>query len=62
MCGDIDIWLSNMIAKLQTLSDGSMSSVPICKQTEGILHLLKDEVAMKNSVFESFNPKRAGLF
>ena len=55
MCGDIDIWLSNMMPKLRTLSDGSMSSVPICKQTGGILHLLKDEVAMKNSVFESFN-------
>ena len=53
MCGDIDIWLSNMMPKLRTLSDGSMSSVPTCKQTGGILHLLKDEVAMKSSVFES---------
>ena len=50
MCGDIDIWLSSMMPKLRTLSDGSMNSVPIKKQTGGILHLLKDEVAMKNSV------------
>ena len=44
-----------MMLKLRTLSDGAMGSVPICKQTGVILHLLKDEVAMKNSVFESFN-------
>ena len=42
-----------MMPKLRTLSDGSMSSVPTCKQTGGILDLLKDEVAMKSSVFES---------
>ena len=41
--------------KVQSLSDVLMSSVPICKQTGGIVHLLKDGVAMKNSVFESIN-------
>ena len=51
MCEGIDIWLSNIMPKLQTLSDGSMSSVSICKQTGDILHLLKDEVAIKKTQF-----------